>query len=115
MATSKKTAAKPKPKTPDVPAVVKNLGNIGVNLRDVSGVPETLADARTKLAASIDRFAGRVAKAIASVGKAAERAKAKTAREAKKADRAKAKKEKATKAVAALRAKLEAAEKALES
>ena len=112
---TKKTAAKPAATPPVVPAVVMELRVFGKELLSVTGVPETLLNARIKLAASLDRLANRVAANLAGAGKVAEKEAAKAKREAAKKDKDVVKRNKKLAVRDALKAKLDAMEKELAS
>lgn len=103
---TKKTAVKSAGNPPVVPAVVKCLNTVAVNLLDVSDIPKELLDARTKLVGSINRLGVRVAANIAGAGKKAEKATAKAKRADAKKDRDATRRTKKVAARDALRAKL---------
>ena len=112
---TKKTVAKPIATTLVVPVVVSDIRNIAGDLNKVSNIPASLVDTGTKLVASIERYANRVAANLAGAGKKAEKDAAKVKRAEAKTKRDADKRTKKVAVRDALKAKLAAMEKELAS
>lgn len=103
----------PKVETPQIPAEVLAIRNLGDTLQKIPNLSDPMRIARSKIVKSIRRLADRVIKDLTAGDRAKEKEVKKAERDKKKADRVTAKRDKQLKKIADLRAKLVAAEKDL--